>query len=73
MTMKDVASLERATIGTKEAAELLGTDRYTVTLLFRKKRLPVEHFFSGNRLHIVKNSLLEYLGYRQETGEAACR
>lgn len=67
MTVEQLAGLPQATVGTDVAAHFLEMDRYNVTLMARAKKLPDElqnHcHFSGNRLHIMKSSLLTYLGY----------
>ena len=63
MTVEELAAMPMATVGTKEAAAVMGCDRYTITLMAKHNLLPCRYFFSGNRLHIVKQSLLEYLGH----------
>lgn len=66
MTVEDLAALPQRTVGTDVTAHFLEMDRFNVTLMARQKDLPPEirFHFSGNRLHVMKNSLLEYLGWR---------
>ena len=67
MTLDDLAKLPGLTVGTAIAAHFLEMDRFNVTLAARQMTLPVKNHFSGNRLHVVKESLLEYLGYPVKT------
>lgn len=69
MTIQDLANWPKNSVGTKEAAELIGCSRYGLTLAARQGVLAIPYTFSGNRLHISKAGLLEYLGYREENGE----
>lgn len=64
-TLKELADWPECTIGTRIAAPFLGVDQWTVTLLARQNQLPCKFFFSGNRLKISKQSLLEFLGYTE--------
>ena len=72
MTLDDLAALPDRTVGTAIAAHFLEMDRWNVTLMARQKMFPEElqnHcHFSGNRLHFVKESLLNYLGYKGGSG-----
>ena len=63
MTLDDLARMPVRTVGTAIAAHFLEMDRWNVTLAARQKMLPVESYFSGNRLHIIKDSILTYFGY----------
>ena len=67
MTLEELAALPQQTVGTNVIAHFLEMDRFNVTLMARQKMFPEilqsRCHFSGNRLHMMKNSLLEYLGY----------
>lgn len=66
MTLDDLAKLPGRTVGTAVAAHFLEMDRWNVTLMARQRILPFpedQYYFSGNRLHIVKDSLLAMFGY----------
>ena len=65
MTVEELAALPQRTVGTDVMAHFLEMDRFNVTLMARQKMFPeeIKCYFSGNRLHCVKNSLLAYLGY----------
>ena len=63
MTLDEVAASPKATVGTKTAAEILGCDRYSLTIAAKQGTLNAEYFFSGNRLHISKAWLLHFCGY----------
>ena len=71
MTIQDLAAWPKNSVGTKEAAELIGCSRWGLSLAAKQGMLAIPYTFSGNRLHISKTGLLEYLGYRQDeqTGE----
>lgn len=66
MTVEELAALPQLTVGTDVTAHFLEMDRFNVTLMARQKMFPpeIKCHFSGNRLHVMKNSLLAYLGYR---------
>lgn len=66
MTVEELAALPQQTVGTDVTAHFLEMDRFNVTLMARQKMFPEEirYHFSGNRLHVMKNSLLAYLGYQ---------
>jgi len=65
MTVDDLAKLPQFTIGTAIAAHFLEVDQWYVTLMARSGRIPNgQFFFSGNRLHISKAWLLDFLGYK---------
>lgn len=70
MTLEDLARMPERTVGTAIAAHFLEMDRYNVTLMARYQRFPEplqsKCHFSGNRLHIVKQALLDYMGYKGE-------
>ena len=68
MTMEELAALPRRTVGTDVMAHFLEMDRFNVTLMARQKMFPeeIKCYFSGNRLHVVKKSLLNYLGYQTD-------
>ncbi len=66
MTLDDLAKMPCRTVGTAIAAHFLEMDRFNVTLMARQKSLPLpenQYYFSGNRLHIVKDGLLNLFGY----------
>ena len=66
MTLDDLAALPCRTVGTAIAAHFLEVDRFNVTLMARQKSLPLpegQYYFSGNRLHIIKDGLLSLFGY----------
>ena len=66
MTVEELAALPQRTVGTDVMAHFLEMDRFNVTLAARQKMFPpeIKCYFSGNRLHVMKNSLLAYLGYK---------
>ena len=66
MTLEELAALPKRTVGTDVTAHFLEMDRFNVTLMARQKMFPpeIKCYFSGNRLHCVKDSLLRYLGYQ---------
>lgn len=68
MTIEELAALPQRTVGTDVMAHFLEMDRFNVTLMARQRKFPpeIKCHFSGNRLHVMKNSLLAYLGYRQD-------
>lgn len=68
MTLDDLAALPDRTVGTAITAHFLEMDRWSVTLMARQKTLPVENYFSGNRLHVVKDSILRLFGYEVSHG-----
>lgn len=66
MTLEDLARLPSRTVGTAITAHFLEMDRWNVTLAARQKILPMpedRYYFSGNRLHVVKDSILKLFGY----------
>ena len=65
-TLAEVAAMPGLTIGTGAVHSVLGVDRYTLNIMAREGKLPYAYFFSGNRLHIVKSSFLEFMGYKGE-------
>lgn len=69
MTVEELAALPQRTVGTDVTAHFLEMDRFNVTLAARQKDLPpeIKCYFSGNRLKVMKNSLLNYLGYQTGT------
>ncbi len=72
MTIDELAAYPKATVGTAIAAEFLGCDRYALNVAAKNNKLNIPFFFSGNRLHISRTGLLEFLGYyREKTLEAA--
>ena len=68
MTVQELAAWPKNSVGTKEASELIGCSRWGLTLAAKQGTLAIPYAFSGNRLHISKAGLLEYLGYREEGG-----
>lgn len=69
MTVQELAALPGNSVGTKEAAEILGCSRWGLTLAAKQGQLGLPYAFSGNRLKISKAALLEYLGYKPEKEE----
>lgn len=69
MTIQELALWPKNSVGTKEAAELIGCSRWGLTLAAKQGMLAIPYTFSGNRLHISKAGLLEYLGYREQEGK----
>ena len=65
MTVEELAALPQRTVGTDVMAHFLEMDRFNVTLAARQKMFPpeIKCYFSGNRPKVMKNSLLNYLGY----------
>jgi len=70
MTAAELAAMPVNTVGTGIAARVLECDRWTITLMAKQKTLPFDFFFSGNRLHISKASILKYLHYEPNGGAA---
>lgn len=70
MTVQELAAWPKNSVGTKEASELIGCSRWGLSLAAKQGMLAIPYTFSGNRLHISKAGLLEFLGYRvNESGE----
>ncbi|MBE5807010.1 MAG: helix-turn-helix domain-containing protein [Clostridiales bacterium] len=69
MSVEELAALPGVAVGTKEAAAVLGCDRYSLTIAAKCGMLGLPHFFSGNRLKISKAALLEFCGAHGATGE----
>lgn len=66
MTIQELAAWPKNSVGTKEASELIGCSRWGLSLAAKQGMLAIPYTFSGNRLHISKSGLLEFLGYRVE-------
>lgn len=66
MSLDELAAYPGVHVGTKEAAAVLGCDRYSLNIAAKQGTLGIKHTFVGNRLKISKASLLEYCGYIQE-------
>ena len=66
MTAEELAALPGNSVGTKEAAAVLGCSRWGLSLAAKQGQLGLPFVFSGNRLKISKAALLEYLGYKAE-------
>ena len=64
MTLEELAMRPGPTVGTKEAAEILGVARYGLNLAAKEGNLGLPYVFSGNRLKISKAALLEYCGWK---------
>lgn len=63
MTVRELAALPGTTVGSKEAAAVLGCDRYALNIAAKQGTLhSLQYFFSGNRLKISKASLLKFCG-----------
>lgn len=66
MTPQELAALPGNSVGTKEAAAILGVSRWGLTLAAKQGQLGLPFVFSGNRLKISKAALLAYCGYHPE-------
>lgn len=66
MTVEELAAMPGVHVGTKEAAAVLGCDRYSLNIAAKQGTLNIAHTFVGNRLKISKVALLEYCGYIQQ-------
>ena len=69
MTVEELAALPGVSVGTKEAAAVLGCDRYSLNIAAKQGTLNLPHVFVGNRLKISKAALLEYCGYSKREKE----
>lgn len=67
MTLEQIAAMPGNSVGTKEAASILGISRWGLTLAAKQGQLGLPYVFSGNRLKISKSALLEYCGYKPDT------
>ncbi len=65
MTVEELAAMPGTTVGTKEAAAVLGCDRYSLNIAAKQGTLGIKHTFVGNRLKFSKSDLLEFCGYIQ--------
>ena len=63
MTLEELAAYPKPAVGTKIAAEILGCDRYSLNVAAKHGQLGADYFFSGNRLYISKEWLLNFCGY----------
>ena len=63
MSLEELAALPGVHVGTKEAAAVLGCDRYSLNIAAKQGTLNLKYMYVGNRLKISKASLLEYCGY----------
>ena len=62
MTIEELEAWPKATVGTKEASEILGCSRWGLSLAAKAGRLgTLQYTFSGNRLHIGKESLIAFV------------
>lgn len=66
MSVQDLINYPKNTVGTGMASQILECDRYALNVMAKAGSLPFDFFFSGNRLHISKASLLRYLGYNPD-------
>lgn len=66
MTLEELAALPGNSVGTKEAAEVLGCSRWGLSLAAKQGNLGLPYAFSGNRLKISKAALLEYCRYNPD-------
>lgn len=71
MTVEELAALPGVSVGTREAAAVLGCDRYSLNIAAKQGTLKIAHTFVGNRLKISKASLLEYCGYLKQEEKPA--
>ena len=66
MNIEELAAVPGQSVGSKEAAAILGCDRYALNIAAKQGTLNLPYFFSGNRLKISKAALLEYCGYAKK-------
>ena len=52
MTIEELAAVPGQSVGSKEAAAILGCDRYALNIAAKQGTLNLPYFFSGNRLKI---------------------
>ena len=64
MTLKELAALPGYSVGTKIAAQFLGTSQWGLTLAAKAGDLGLPYVFSGNRLKNSKAALLEFKGHQ---------
>ena len=63
--MAELAARDSTTVGSTEAARLLGCDQWGLVLAAKNGHLDyLPHFFSGNRLKISKSALLAFCGWK---------
>lgn len=63
--MAELARRDSTTVGSTEAARLLGCDQWGLVLAAKNGHLDyLPHFFSGNRLKISKAALLAFCGWK---------
>lgn len=65
MTLDELKAMPGYTVGTKEASAVLGCDRYALNIAAKQGTLALPHFFSGNRLKISKEALINFCEGRQ--------
>ena len=70
-TIEELAALPGPSVGTRIAAKFLNTTQWGLSCAAKDGTLGLPYFFSGNRLHISKAALLEYLGYKPPENDAA--
>lgn len=63
LTAEELAAIPGDYVGTKEASDFLGCDRYSLNISAKAGTLGIKFYFAGNRLKISKRSLLENAGY----------
>ena len=63
MTLADIAAMDKPTIGTKEAAQATGHDRYTINVCKKKglKWMGIELHYTGQKDGKVVMKRLEFL------------
>lgn len=66
MTVEELAAMPGTTVGTKEAAAVLGCDRYSLNIAAKQGTLGIRHTYVGNRLKLSKADLLEFVGAIQQ-------
>lgn len=73
MTLEELEAWPKTTVGTKEASEILGCSRWGLTLAAKQNQMgSLKFFFSGNRLHIGRDSLIEFVKAGPHERDASC-
>ena len=66
MTIEELAAVPGQSVGSKEAAAILGCDRYALNIAAKQGTLNLPYFFSGNRLKISKGNRTGFDGQRKQ-------
>lgn len=60
MTLAEFAALPGYAVGTREAAEMLGCTQYGLIVSAKNGQLGMPYYFSGNRLKISKQAIIDF-------------